>query len=53
MLDVVGKYAIKWRFRLDSENSKPVVGGKCGGGEWKINEENEECGSFLVSLGVV
>ena len=40
MLDVVGKYVMKWRFMLNSKKSKTMmVGGKCSRGERKINEE--------------
>ena len=36
----MGKYAMKWRFRFISENSKTMmVGGKCSGEEWKLNED--------------
>ena len=44
ILDVVGKYAMKWRFRFNSKKSKTRnVGGECSGGE------NGECGSVQVS----
>ena len=43
MLDVVGKYVMKWRFMLNSKKSKTMmVGGECSGGERKINEERME-----------
>ena len=37
MLDVVGKYAMKRKFWLNSKKSKTMmVGGNSSGGEWKI-----------------
>ena len=43
MLDVVGKYTMKWRFRFNSKKSMTMmVGGKGSGGELKINEERME-----------
>ena len=43
MVDVEGKYAMKWRFRFNSKKSETMmVGGKGSGGEWKINEERME-----------
>ena len=54
MLDVVGKYAMKLRFRFNSKMSKTmIVGGKGSGGKWKIEGENGECGSIQVSWSVV
>ena len=43
MLDMVGKYMMKWRFRFNSKKSKTMtVGEKGSGGEWKINKERME-----------
>ena len=43
MMDVVEKYAMKWRFRFNSKKSKTMlVGGKGSGGEWRINEVRME-----------
>ena len=43
MLDVVGMYAMKWRFMFNSKKSKiMMVGGKGSGGEWKITEVRME-----------
>ena len=43
MVDVEGKYAMKWRFRFNSKKSATMmVGGKGSGGGWKINEERME-----------
>ena len=40
MLDMAGKYMMKWRFRFNCKKSKTMmVGGECSGGERKINEE--------------
>ena len=40
MLNVVEMYAMKWRFKFNSKKRKTMmVGGKCSGGEWKINVE--------------
>ncbi len=43
MLDVVGKYAMKWQFKFNSKKRKTMMmGGKGSGGEWKIDEERME-----------
>ena len=53
MLDVVTKYAMKWRFRFNSKKSKTMmVGRKGSGGEWKINEERMENVEVFKYLGV-
>ena len=53
MLDVVGNYAMKWRFRFNSKKSKTMmVGGKGSGREWKINEERMENVEVFKYLGV-
>ena len=54
MLDVVGKYAMKWRLKFNSKKSKiKMVGGNGSGGEWKINEERMENVEVLKSWSVV
>ena len=53
MLDVAGKYVMKWRFRFNSKKSKTMlVGGKSSGGEWKINEERMKNVEIFKYLGV-
>ena len=50
MLDMVGKYTMKWRFRFNSKKTKAIiVGGKGSGGEWKMEErmENVEVFKYL------
>ena len=37
ILDVVGMYAMKWRFRFHNKKSMTLmVGGNGSGGEWEI-----------------
>ena len=53
MLDVVGNYAMKWRFKFNSKKSKTMmVGGKSSGGKWKINEERMDNVEVFKYLGV-
>ena len=53
MLDVVGKYAMKWRFSFKSKKSKTMmVDGKGSGVEWKIYEERMEIVEIFKYLGV-
>ena len=52
MLDVVGKYVMKWRFRINSRKiTTKMVGGKCRGGKSELTRR--ERGSIHVSWSVV
>ena len=44
---------MKWRFRFNSKKRKTMmVGGKCSGREWKINEKSMENVKVFKYLGV-
>ena len=54
ILDVLGMYVMKWRFRFNSKKSKTMmVGGNGSDGEWKINEERMDNVEVFKYLGVL